>query len=213
MKKSSRSLALVVVLAVLAGGCSTNTQGDDPSPVFLTAGFTLLPAIKCVNDGTLLQFDSTTLNSRLKGSATAGSSGFLDTRVETYTIVWTRVDGGKTASPTETFGGNVLVPAGGQSSLQNYPFMSISALQEPPLNQLFPFNGGVDRETGKSRNPAGRHRDVVRAHGFRPAGHLGARGVQHDVYLLRGRRSNRNLPSPLSRRARCLETIARTLGG
>ncbi len=150
MKKSSRSLALVVVLAVLAGGCSTNTQGDDPSPVFLTAGFTLLPAIKCVNDGTLLQFDSTTLNSRLKGSATAGSSGFLDTRVETYTIVWTRVDGGKTASPTETFGGNVLVPAGGQSSLQNYPFMSISALQEPPLNQLFPFNGGVDRETGKS---------------------------------------------------------------
>lgn len=150
MKKSSRSLALVVVLAVLAGGCSTNTQGDDPSPVFLTAGFTLLPAIKCVNDGTLLQFDSTTLNSRLKGSATAGSSGFLDTRVETYTIVWTRVDGGKTASPTETFGGNVLVPAGGQSSLQNYPFMSISALQEPPLNQLFPYNGGVDRETGKS---------------------------------------------------------------
>lgn len=150
MKKSSRSLALVVALAALAGGCSTNTQGDDPSPVYLTAGFTLLPATKCVNDGTLLQFDSSVLNSRLKGSATVGSSGFLDTRIESYTIVWTRVDGGKTASPTETFGGNVIVPAGGQTALANYPFMSISALQQPPLNQLFPFNGGVDRETGKS---------------------------------------------------------------
>jgi hypothetical protein len=150
MKKSFRSLALVFVLAALAGGCSTNTQGDDPSPVYLTFNATLLPAVKCVNDGSLLQFDQASLSSNLKGSATGGSSGFMDTQVESYTIVWTRVDGGKTASATETFGGNVVVPAGGQSSLTNYPFMSISALQKPPLNQLFPFNGGVDRETGNS---------------------------------------------------------------
>jgi len=150
MKKSSRSVALVAVLAALGGGCSTNTQGDDPSPVYLTFNATLLPATKCVDDGSLLQFQTATLDSHLKGSATAGSSGFLDTQVESYTIVWTRVDGGKTASPTETFGGNVVVPAGGRSSLSNYPFMSISALQQPPLNQLFPYNGGVDRETGKS---------------------------------------------------------------
>jgi len=150
MKKSSRTIALLVVLPALLAGCSTNTQGDDPSPVYLTCNFTLLPALKCVNDGTLLQFQTTTLTSQLKGSATAGSSGFMDTQVESYTIVWTRVDGGKTASPTETFGGNVIVVAGGRSTLSNYPFMSASALQQPPLNQLFPFNGGVDRETGKS---------------------------------------------------------------
>ncbi len=132
MKKTSRFPALVLVFAALAGGCSTNTQGDDPSPVYLTCGFTLLPAVKCVNDGTLLQFQTTTLESHLKGAATQGSAGFMDTQVESYTIVWTRIDGGKTASATETFGGNVNVPAGGQSTLNNYPFMSISALQLPP---------------------------------------------------------------------------------
>jgi hypothetical protein len=150
MKNSSRSIAALVVLAALSAGCSTNTQGDDPSPVYLTCNFTLLPALKCVNDGSLLQFQTSTLNSFLKGSATAGTSGFTDTQVESYTIVWTRVDGGKTASGTETFGANVIVPGGGQTSLQNYPFMSISALQKPPLDQLFPYNGGIDRETGNT---------------------------------------------------------------
>jgi hypothetical protein len=150
MNASSRSLSVVFVLAALVGGCSTNTQGDDPSPVYLTFNATLLPATKCVNDGTLLQFQTANLESHLKGSATAGTSGFLDTQVDSYTIVWTRVDGGKTASATETFGGNLVVPAGGTAGMTNYPFMSISALQKAPLDQLFPYNGGVDRETGNS---------------------------------------------------------------
>lgn len=154
MKTPSGPLALLAVLvslAVVAGGCSTNTQGDSASPVFLTCDFTLLPAVKNVASNSLLQFSTVELTSKFKSpSAAGGSSTFMDTQVETYSIVWARIDGGKTASRTESFGGNVIVPAGGSSTLTNYPFMSASALQQPPLSYLFPYNGGIDPETGKT---------------------------------------------------------------
>jgi hypothetical protein len=151
MRRSSRPLVLLAVLATLAAGCSSNTQGDSASPVYLTCDFTLLPAQWNVASNSLLQFDTTTLTSKIKSpSAAAGSSSFLDTQVATYAIVWARIDGGKTASKTESFGGNVIVPAGGVSTLTNYPFMSISALQQPPLSNLWPSNGGVDPETGRT---------------------------------------------------------------
>jgi hypothetical protein len=149
MKKLSLPLAILTGASLLAGGCSTNTRGDDATPVYITCDFTLLPAVKCVNDGALLQFDTVVLQSRLK-NPTGPSSAFLDFQAETYTIVWTRVDGGRTASPTETFGGNLVVPVGGTSTLTNYPFMSISALQQPPLSFLWPSNGGVDPETNRA---------------------------------------------------------------
>jgi hypothetical protein len=151
MKKLSLPLALTAALAVTAGGCSSNTQGDSASPVFLTCDFTLLPAVWNVASNALLQFQTTTLTSKLKSPSSAGgSTTFLDTQVDTYAVVWTRIDGGRTASKTESFGGNVIVPAGGTGTLTNYPFMSISALQQPPLSFLWPSNGGIDPETGRT---------------------------------------------------------------
>jgi hypothetical protein len=150
MKKTSFPLAFLTGLALLGGGCSSNTQGDSASPVYLTCEFVLLPAEKNVLDNSLLQFSTTNLNSKIKNPTASGTSTFLDTQVETYSIVWTRIDGGKTASATESFGGNVIVPAGGSGTLTNYPFMSPSALQQPPLSYLFPYNGGVDPETGRT---------------------------------------------------------------
>ncbi len=151
MKKLSLPLALTAALAVAASGCSTNTQGDSATPVFLKCEFTLLPAVKNVADNSLLQFQTTTLTSVLKSpSAAGGATTFLDTQADTYAVVWARIDGGKTASKTESWGGNVIVPAGGVSTLSNYPFMSASALQQPPLSYLWPSNGGVDPETGRT---------------------------------------------------------------
>ncbi len=151
MKK--RFFTFAAILAVLAAaalpGCSTNTQGDSASPVFLAGDFTLLPLQKCVNDNTPLQFQTTTLRNRLKNPITS-SIQFLDVQIDSYFVVWKRIDGGTTASPTQQFGGNLIVPANGQSTLTNYPFMSADSLIRPPLDQLFPFNGGVDKETGRA---------------------------------------------------------------
>lgn len=150
MKRPLRFLAVLLAVAVAATGCSSNNQGDSASPVYLTCAFTLLPAVKNVNDGSLLQFQTVTLNSKLKIPDTTSPTAFLDTQVDTYSVVWTRIDGGKTASKTEIWGNGVIVPAGGTTTLQNYPFMSPAALQQPPLNVLFPFNGGIDPETGRT---------------------------------------------------------------
>lgn len=148
----SKKAALIGFLVLCVAGlpsCSTNTQGDDASPVFLAASFDLLPATKCVNSGTLLQLNTTAVKNILKVPS-VGTSQFLDVRLDDYVIEWFRVDGGTRVPATEVFAGNVIIPVGGSATLSNYPFMSISALSLSPLDQLFPFNGGIDRETGRT---------------------------------------------------------------
>lgn len=149
MKNRTPLLAALLIGILAVAGCSSNTQGDDASPVFLSVSYSLLPEAWNVGSGLPLQFDSTELQSVLKNPG-AGSSSFLDTRLEDYVVEWQRIDGATKVPDTEVFGGNVLIPAGGTSTLSNYPYMTRSALTRPPLDQLLPFNGGIDRETGKS---------------------------------------------------------------
>lgn len=151
MKKLSLSvLAVLATLGVAAlPGCSTNTQGDSGSPVFLVGNFQLLPLRINVASNADVQFSTTIISNRLKNPV-ATSLQFLDVHIDKYTIVWARLDGGRTASPTQDFAGNVIVPPNGSATLTNYPYMSAGNLILPPLDQLFPFNGGIDRETGRS---------------------------------------------------------------
>ena len=94
MKK--RLFVLAAVLAALAvaalPGCSTNTQGDSASPVFLAGEFTLLPLQKCVDSNSPLQFSTSVLRSRLKNPF-ATSTQFLDVQVDQYIVVWKRQGG------------------------------------------------------------------------------------------------------------------------
>lgn len=147
----NRFLLAAALLACVLGvaGCSSNTQGDDASPVFLSVSYQLLPESWNVGGGAPLQIQTTTLTSVLKNPS-AGSSAFLDTRLDDYVVEWRRIDGGSKVPETETFGGNVLVPAGGGSTLNNYEYLTRTALLRPPLDQLLPYNGGIDRETGRS---------------------------------------------------------------
>jgi hypothetical protein len=149
MKNRFQLAAALLAGALAVTGCSSNTQGDDASPVFLSVSYELLPESWNVGSGAPMQFDTTRLTSILK-NPTAGASDFLDTRVEDYVVEWQRLDGGTKVPEAETFGGNILVPAGGTSSLSNYPYLTRTALLRPPLDQLLPFNGGIDRETGRS---------------------------------------------------------------
>jgi len=150
MKRTTTLTALALVaLAAFLPGCSTNTQGDSAAPVFLVGQFTEMPLEKLLTDATPLQFKTTTLTNTVK-KAGLTTLTFLDVQVDTATVRWTRADGGTVFSPSQTFGVGVIVPANGTSTLNNYPFMSAAELLLPPLDQLYPFNGGIDRETGKS---------------------------------------------------------------
>ena len=151
MKKPSLILpTAVAALALFAlPGCSTNIQGDSASPVFLFGNFQLLPLGANVASNAAVQFQTTILTSRLKNPG-ATSLQFLDVQVDKYTVEWSRLDGGKIASPTQDFPGNVIVPPNGSATLTNYEYMSADSLIRPPLDQLFPFNGGIDKETGRA---------------------------------------------------------------
>lgn len=150
MKKTTSSvLALGALLLALLPGCSTNTQGDDAAPVFLVGEFTELLLEKLLVEGTPVQFKTTTLRCRLKVPG-AASLQFLDVQIDSYVVNWSRLDGGTKASAQETFAGNIIVPVGGTSTLNNYQYMTADALLRSPLDQLYPFNGGIDRETGRT---------------------------------------------------------------
>jgi len=148
--KNRTPLAAVLLAGVLSvAGCSSNSQGDDASPVFLSVNFKTLPESWNIGSGLPLVLDATEVRSVLKNPG-AGSSSFLDTRLDDYVVEWKRMDGGTKAPETETFVGNVLIPAGGTTTLAKYDFMTRTALQRAPLDQLLPFNGGIDRETGRN---------------------------------------------------------------
>jgi hypothetical protein len=143
------ALALVAALGALLPGCSTNTQGDSAAPVFVVGQFTVYPLEKLLTDATPLTFKTTTLNNTVKTRGVT-SLTFLDVQIDTYKVRWTRLDGGTVASATQGFGAGVIVPANGTSTLTGYAYMTAGALLLPPLDQLYPFNGGIDRETGLS---------------------------------------------------------------
>jgi hypothetical protein len=145
MKKVLPVLALAAAAAFLPS-CSTNTQGDDASPIFLEVNSS---QALTVNVATESEVDIATMSvqAKLKNPA-GGSSSLLDVRLEDYTVDWRRTDGGKAVPQSETFGAGQVISVGGTASYTNFPIMTAAAILRPPLNQLFPFNGGIDTDTG-----------------------------------------------------------------
>lgn len=153
MKKPFLPLVLIAATAFAAIRCGNNTQGADATPVFLETNVGgnggILPLQIAVNGAAPLQLSSVVVSNHPKNPASTATN-FMDVVLEDYVVSWTRIDGGKTASPSETFVAFGTVPVNGQSNLQNFEFMTSGNLQLPPLNRLFPVNGGIDPETNSS---------------------------------------------------------------
>ena len=141
-------LTAVAALA-FAGGCS-NTQGTTESPVFITVSIDLQPGFINVAVPAPVQIDTMTLASHAKDPTSVDTQGFSDVQVNQYTVTYTRTDGGTLVPAPQTFGCGVLVPHDGTATLSNFPVLYASALSQSPFDQLFPFNGGIDRQTGQA---------------------------------------------------------------
>jgi hypothetical protein len=144
-----RSIGLFLVLAAaISAGC-TNKQGETEAPVFITVDLQAQPGFVDVAVVAPVQIDTINLTSRLKNPADADPQGFANVTIENYTVTYRRTDGGTAVPPMQSFGGGVLVPSGGSATLTNFPILYASAVQASPFDQLLPFNGGIDRQTGK----------------------------------------------------------------
>jgi hypothetical protein len=148
MKKRAL-IAAALVLIALAPGC-TNDEGETEAPVFITTSIDLQPGFVDVATPVAVQLPIITLNSRLKNPSQTDPQGFADTQINSYTVRFRRTDGGTLVPPVQTFGAGVVVPSGGRVVLNNFPILPASAVQQSPFDQLLPFNGGVDRETGRN---------------------------------------------------------------
>ena len=150
MRRTGRlSLALLALLALaIASGC-TNKQGETESPVTISTDITLQPGF--VNVGTIapVQINTIVLTSHLKDPTATDPQGFATVQVNSYVVHFRRTDGGTRVPPDQTFGCGVTVVAGGTATLTNFPVLPASAIQQAPFDQLLPFNGGIDRETGR----------------------------------------------------------------
>ncbi|HEY6931344.1 MAG TPA: hypothetical protein VJA66_16860 [Thermoanaerobaculia bacterium] len=147
MKKTFIAIALAAVVAFPA---CTNKQGETEAPVYITVNIQLQPGFVDVGTPAPVQIQTMVLDSHLKNATASDPQGFATTIVEGYNVHFRRTDGGTKVPPDQTFGAGVTVSAGGTATLSNFPVLPISAIQASPFDQLLPFNGGVDRETGKT---------------------------------------------------------------
>jgi hypothetical protein len=148
MKKRAFIAAALVLIAV-SPAC-TNDEGETEAPVFITVSIDLQPGFVDVGTAAPVQIDSITLDSHLKNPSQTDPQGFADTQINSYTVRFRRTDGGTRVPAVQTFGVGIVVPSGGTASLANFPILPASAVQQSPFDQLLPFNGGVDRETGRN---------------------------------------------------------------
>ena len=149
MKKAAWFPLLLVTAAVFVPGC-TNKQGETESPVFLTTTLDLQPGFVNVGVVAPVQISSMTVASSLKNPTQSDPQGFATVTLESYTVHFRRTDGGTRVPPDQSLPVGVIVPSGGTAALTNFPVLPASQIQLSPFDQLLPFNGGFDRETGKA---------------------------------------------------------------
>jgi hypothetical protein len=149
MRKKLFAIGLIAAL-LGAGVACTNEEGETESPVFITVDFELQPGFINVEIPAPVQINTIELRSRLKNPSQTDPQGFADVQINSYQVRFRRTDGGTRVPPMQTFGAGILVPSGGTATLSNFPVLPFSAIQQSPFDQLLPFNGGVDRETGRN---------------------------------------------------------------
>lgn len=151
MRKGNRFFGILGLAAVLAlGGCAAgNHSADQEAPVILTVDVTQGVADVNIAVRQDVAIPSMTIKSQPKAPGT--TLGPQDDVILTeWVITPVRSDGGTVASPQWREYRNVTVPAGGTANLLNYRIFPVEHFDKQPLVQLYPQNGGFDRETGKT---------------------------------------------------------------
>ena len=140
-------VALASALA-LATAC-TNKQGETESPVFLTVDLTDQAGLTNILPARTLTIPTMTVSSHLKNPGSPDTAGFATVQLADYTVTYRRADGATIVPPVQQFSVGQTLLSGGSLSLSDFPVLSQTAMGEAPFDQLLPFNGGIDRETGK----------------------------------------------------------------
>jgi hypothetical protein len=149
MKKVAWITLLLMAAVLFAPGC-TNKQGETESPVFITTSLAVQTGFVNVAVIAPVQIPTISLTSTLKNPSQTDPQGFATVTLESYTVHFRRTDGGTRVPADLNLPVGVTLPSGGSATLSNFPVLPASQIQLSPFDQLLPFNGGFDRETGKA---------------------------------------------------------------
>ena len=147
---TKRALIALALIALAAAPACTNDEGESEAPVFLTVDLADQAGLTVLNPPRTITIPTMEITSHLKNPSQTDPQGFADVQLNRYTVRYRRADGGTIVPPLQTFAAGGLVPSGGTTTLQEFPIISQTAIQNSPFDQLFPFNGGFDRETGSN---------------------------------------------------------------
>ncbi len=145
----------VVLAAVLAlGSCGGNSTLDDTeAAVFITVEIEEynpdIDICSFLAAGADISIETMNVISNPKAPG-AGLGAAQDVRLTRWVITPERNDGGITASPQAIFDQGIIVTAGGETNLENWRIYPVEFLDEVPLGNLLPQNGGYDPETGNN---------------------------------------------------------------
>ena len=165
MKRFTAFVFMLAAAVVLVSCGGSTTLDDTEAAVYIVTEIdTYNPDIDIctyLGAGTDVVIETLRFQSNAKAPGAALPSS-QDVRLLRWVITPERNDGGDTASPQAVYDQGVIVPAGGETTLDNYRVYPVENLNDIPLAYLLPENGGVDPETG-NRNI--RQRFVLQAFG------------------------------------------------
>jgi hypothetical protein len=150
MRTHRLAVFALIALGVLAlAGCyGGNDSADTEAPVFLSSTVEPGPADVSMAGLVDVTIEQLTIESHPK-SPSVVLSAQDDVVLTEWVITPIRTDGGTVASPVWHNFYTAYVPAGGTAGLKNYRIYPFEYFSQAPLYQLFPANGGFDKETNK----------------------------------------------------------------
>ncbi|MFZ5805450.1 MAG: hypothetical protein ACOY7U_11465 [Acidobacteriota bacterium] len=151
MTNVTKKLSIVLLGGVaFLGGCAAgNHSADEEAPVILTVDLRLGVDTWNIAVREDVRMPQIIITSKPKAPNT--NLGPQDDVILTeWVITPERTDGGTVASPVWRNFDQVVVPAGGTANLNNFRIFPAEYFDQQPLVQLYPQNGGFDRETGKT---------------------------------------------------------------
>jgi hypothetical protein len=150
MRNLSRVL-LALALAALSWGCESRDRTDSGGVVIAIGNVTRVDSasvnvIAANGELTLptIQLRSIVVNQR-------GSSELMDIQIQSYEVTYTRADGGTRVPPPLVRFLTGSLPAGGNLNISNLVILWEDQITSQPISDLLFINGGLDRETGRTR--------------------------------------------------------------
>lgn len=142
------SILLLGGVAFLGGCAAGNHSADEEAPVILTVD--IRQGAPDVDISLRQDVVIPTMEIKSQPKAPGTNLGPQDDVIlSEWVIVPERTDGGTIASPSWRNFRQVSVPAGGTANLIDFRIFPAEYFDQQPLVQLYPQNGGFDRETGK----------------------------------------------------------------